>query len=122
MRVMVLPIGTVVAGVNTRTGAGEAPEIWDARVMEVKTNPVMARASLPADKPVSTLDDILKPATFNARAPPRVNPVRVMVIAAVPDATTPVVRTRVVLAAVTAAEVAVKVATLLAMEVTVPKK
>ncbi len=45
-----------------------------------------------------------------------------MVIAAVPDATTAVVRTRVVLAAVTCAEVAVKVATLLAMEVTVPKK
>ena len=45
-----------------------------------------------------------------------------MVIAAVPEAAPPVVRTRVVLAAVTAAEVAVKVATLLAMEVTVPKK
>jgi len=40
----------------------------------------------------------------------------------VPDATTPVVRTRVVLTPVTAAEVAVKVATLLAMEVTDPKK
>ena len=46
-----------------------------------------------------------------------------MVIAAVPDPAPPVVRTRVVLAAVTVAEVAVKAVTgLLAMEVTAPKK
>ena len=46
-----------------------------------------------------------------------------MVIGAVPDAAPPVVRTMVVLEAVTVAEVAVKAVTgLLAMEVTVPKK
>ena len=89
----------------------------------MKTSPVMARALTPADNTASALDDIWKPAVTAARAPPRVSPVRVMVIAAVPDATTPVVRTRVVLAAVTGAEVAVKAVTgVLAMEVTVPKK
>jgi hypothetical protein len=46
-----------------------------------------------------------------------------MVIAEVPDATPPVVRTMVVLADVAAElEVAVKDPTLLAMELTVPKK
>jgi len=48
--------------------------------------------------------------------------VRVIVIAEVPDALPEVVRTRVVLEAVTWAEVAAKDGTLLAMEETVPKK
>ena len=45
-----------------------------------------------------------------------------MVIAEVPDATPPVVRTMVVLVDVALPEAAVKDGTLLAMEVTVPKK
>ncbi len=45
-----------------------------------------------------------------------------MVIAEVPDAAPAVVRTRVVLKDDTVAEVAVKRATVLEMEVTVPKK
>ncbi len=61
VRVMVPPFGTEDAGVNTRTGATVAPATWDARVMDVKTSPVMAAALTPTDKPVSTLDDILKP-------------------------------------------------------------
>ena len=69
MRVMVPPLGTVVAGVNTRMGAGAAPETWDKRVMDVKAviavpeAAVMAAASLPAVKVASVLDDILKPPT-----------------------------------------------------------
>ena len=115
-----------MAGWNTRTGATGAPETWDAKSMDVKAaitaTAVMARASLPAVKVASVLDDILKPKVASARGVPRVSPVRVMVIAAVPDTAPAVVRTRVVLAAVTAAEVAVKDVTLLVMEVTVPKK
>ena len=66
--------------------------------------------------------DNLKPPTEAARGAPRVSPVRVMVIAAVPVATPAVVRTRVVLKDDTVAEVAVKRAMVLEMEVTVPKK
>jgi len=51
-----------------------------------------------------------------------VSPVSVMVIAAVPDAAPPVVRTIVVFAEVTLPEVAVNDVTPLAMEVTDPKK
>ncbi len=123
MRVMVPAIGTEVAGVNTRTGAGAAPLVEEATVIEENVNPVTASAFTPVDKPVSTLDDILKPPLIAARAPPRVNPVRVMVIAEMPDAAPAVVRTMVVLEDVAAGvEVAVKVATVLAMEATVPKK
>ena len=63
VRVMVCPLGTVVAGVNTRTGATVVPANWDARVMDVKAVivDVMARALTPTDKPESVLDDILKP-------------------------------------------------------------
>ena len=126
VRVMVPPNSTVVAGVNTSTGATVAPETWDAKLMDVKAAitamAVMARASLPAVKVASVLDDILKPKVASARGVPRVSPVRVMVIAAVPDTAPAVVRTISVLVAVTAAEVAVKRLTLLAMEETVPKK
>jgi hypothetical protein len=128
---MVPAIGTVVAGVNTRMGVMVVPATWDARVMDVKAviavgvteEAVMARALTPTDKPASALDDIWKPAVTAARAPPRVSPVRVMVMDAVPVAAPAVVRTMVVLVDVAAAvEVAVKDPTLLVMEETVPKK
>jgi hypothetical protein len=58
-----------------------------------------------------------------ARATPRVSPVSVIVIATVPVAAPAVVSTIEVLAAVAAGvEVAVKPATVLAMELTDPKK
>ncbi len=128
--VMVPPTGTLVFGVNTRTGATVAPETWESKVMDVKAviavsevaAAVMARASTPTVKATSVLDDILKPPNVAARAAPRVSPVRVMVIAAMPVAAPAVVRTMVVLKDVTVAEVAVKPATVLAMEVTDPKK
>ena len=40
---MVAPLATVVAGVNTRTGATVLPETWVARVMDAK--PVIVPAS-----------------------------------------------------------------------------
>ena len=120
------PMPTAVAGVNTRTGATGAPETCDKKSMDVKpvitATAVMAIASFPLVKVASVLDDILKPKALSGRAVPRVSPVRVMVLGAVPDVAPAVVRTRVVLVAVTAAEVAVKRLTLLAMEETVPKK
>ena len=65
LSVMVPPAGTVVAGVNTRTGVTVAPDIWDPRVMDVKAVIVVAgvipRALLPAVKAASCLDDSLKP-------------------------------------------------------------
>ena len=69
VRVMACPMGTEVAGVNTRTGATGLPETWVARVMDAKlviAVAVIARASLPAVKVVSALDDILKPAVVAA--------------------------------------------------------
>jgi len=70
VRVMVPPIGTVVAGVNTRTGVTVSPAAWDARVMDVKAvitvAAVMAAALTPAVKVTSLLDDILKPAVAAA--------------------------------------------------------
>jgi hypothetical protein len=36
VRVMVCPLGTVVAGLNTRTGATDLPETWVVRVMDAK--------------------------------------------------------------------------------------
>ncbi len=123
VRVIVPPICTVVAGVNTRTGATVAPETCDARVMEAKVSPVIAGASTPADNVVSTLDDIWKPAVTVSRTAPSLSPVRVMVIAEVPDAAPAVVRTMVVLVDVAAGvDVAAKDVTLLVMEATVPKK
>jgi hypothetical protein len=46
VRVMVPPTGTVVSGVNTRTGATVAPENWDARVMEVNAVIVVAAVTV----------------------------------------------------------------------------
>ena len=119
---MVPPIGTVVAGVNTRTGfmaaAATPPE-----VMEVKVIPVMATVSNATDTPASRFVESLKPPVTIARAPPRVSPARVMVTAEVPVAAPAVVSTIVVLVAVAAeVEVAVNDVTPLAMEVTDPKK
>ena len=115
-----------MAGWNTRTGATGAPETCDKKSMDAKpvitATAVMAIASFPLVKVASVLDDILKPKALSGRGVPRVSPVRVMVMGAVPDVAPAVVRTRVVLVAVTAAEVAVKRLTLLAMEETVPKK
>jgi hypothetical protein len=120
--VMVPPIGTVVAGVNTSTGLAAAPAT-PPEVMEVKMIPVMATASKATDNPASALDFIWKPPATTARAPPRVSPVSVIVMAAVPVAAPAVVSTIEVLAAVAAGvEVAVKDVTALAMEVTDPKK
>ena len=119
---MVPPIGTVVAGVNTRTGLTEAPAT-PPEVIEVKTIPVTATVSKATDNPASALVFIWKPPATMARAPPRVSPVSVIVIAAVPVAAPAVVSTIEVLVAVAAGvEVAVNDVTPLAMEVTVPKK
>ena len=119
---MVPPIGTVVAGVNTRTGLTEAPAT-PPEVMEVKMIPVTATVSKATDNPASALVFIWKPPATMARAPPRVSPVSVIVIVALPVAAPAVVRTIEVLVAVAAGvEVAVKELTPLAMEVTDPKK
>ena len=119
---MVPPAGTVVAGVNTRTGfmaAAAAPP----EMMEVKVIPVMATVSKATDRPASALVESLKPPVTMARTLPRVSPVSVMVIAAVPVAAPAVVSTIVVLVAVAAVyETAVKDVTVLAMEATDPKK
>ena len=54
---MVPPAGTVVAGVNTRTGVTGLPDTWDPRVMDVKAVIAVAaviwRALLPAVKVTS---------------------------------------------------------------------
>jgi len=77
VRVMVPPLATLVAGVNTRTGATALPETSVDRVMDVKfvILDMIAAASLPAVKAASALDDILKPAVVAAWAAPRVSPV-----------------------------------------------
>jgi len=119
---MVPPIGTVVAGVNTRTGFMAAPAA-PPEVMEVKRIPVTAAVSKATDRPASALVLIWKPPVTMARGAPSVSPVRVMVIAAVPVAAPAVVSTIEVLAAVAAGlEVAVNDVTPLAMEATDPKK
>ena len=63
VRVMVPPLATVVAGVNTRTGATALPETSVDRVMELKLVilDMIAAAFLPSVKAASALDDILKP-------------------------------------------------------------
>jgi hypothetical protein len=119
---MVPPIGTVVAGVKTRKGCMAAPGT-PPEVMAVNTIPVMAAASSPGVKVVSALDESWKPPVTMARAPPRLSPHSVMMMAAVPVAAPAVVSTIEVLVAVAAGiEVAVNDATVLMMEVTDPKK
>ena len=68
VRVMVPPLATVVAGVNTRTGATVMPETSVDRVMDAKPAilDLIAAASLPAVKAASALDDILKPSVVAA--------------------------------------------------------
>ena len=63
LSVMMPPFGTVVAGVNTRTGATALPETSVDRMMAAKLVilDMIAAASLPAVKAASALDDILKP-------------------------------------------------------------
>ncbi len=124
MSVMVPPLVTVVAGVNTRMGVTVAPDTWVPRVMDVKMIPVMATLSTPVVGVVSALVESWKPPVTAARAPPRVSPVRVIVTeATVPISAPAVVRTIDVLEAVAAGvEVAVNDVTLLVMEATVPKK
>ena len=121
--VMVPPIGTVVAGVNTRTGCTQEPAT-PPEVMELKNIPVMAAASNDTENTTSSLVAIWKPPATMARAPPRKSPISVMVMAAVRKIAAPaVVSTIEVLVAVAAGvEVAVNDVTPLAMEVTVPKK
>ncbi len=57
VRVMVCPLGTEVAGWNTRTGVTGLPETWDPKVMDVKAVIVVAavisRALRPAVKVTS---------------------------------------------------------------------
>ena len=121
VRVMVPAIGTVVAGVNTRTGAMLAAAT-PPEVMEVKVIPVMTPVFKATDNPASVLVLIWKPPVTAVRTLPRVSPFRVMVRAAVPVVMVAVVRTIVVLVAVAAGvEVAVTPPAVV-MEVTVPKK
>ena len=90
---------------------------------EKMTPSVMAAASKATENNHSSLVAIWKPPATLARAPPRKSPVSVMVMAAVPVAAPAVVSTIEVLVAVAAGvELAVKDATLLAMEATDPKK
>jgi len=121
VRVMVCPLATVFCGVNTRTGFIAAPET-PPEVMDVKIIPVIAAAFNPAVNVVSTLVESLNPPLTLPRAPPRVSPVNVIVIAAVPVGAPPVVRTIVVLVEVALPEVAVNDVTVLVMELTDPKK
>jgi hypothetical protein len=103
----------------------EAPAT-PTEVMEVNTIqvvPAMAAASSPGVSVASALDESLKPPATMARAPPRVSPVSVIVIAAVPVAAPAVVRTIEVLVAIAAGdEVAINDMMVLAMEETDPKK
>ena len=117
------PIGTVVCGVNTRTVFMAAPAT-PPEVMELnKIIPVMVPVFNAGVNVVSALDESWKPPKTIARAPPRVSPVSVMVMAAVPVAAPAVVSTIEVLVPVaTGDDVAVKDATVLVMEATVPKK
>ena len=107
---------------NTRTGFMAAPAT-PPEVMDMKVSPVMATESKALDIPASALVFMWKPPATMARAPPRVSPVSVIVIAAVPVAAPAVVSTIEVLVPVAAGDdVAVKDPTLLVMEATVPKK
>ena len=57
VRVMLPPLDTLVAGVNTRTGATGLPDTWDPREMDVKAviavAGVIPRALTPAVKAAS---------------------------------------------------------------------
>ena len=68
VRVMVPPLATVVAGVNTRTGATVVPETSVDTVMDVNNVilDMIAAALMPVVKAASALDDILKPSVVAA--------------------------------------------------------
>jgi len=123
--------GALVAGEGAELDAAGALDAGnepfeagaDVTGIPVMAAPAMAAASKPADIVVSELDESLKPPVTIARGAPRVSPVRVMMMADVLVAAPAVVRTIAVLVAVAAGdEVAVKPETVLAMEVTDPKK
>ena len=128
---IMLPLeGIAVVGVrDTVMMTPEAPLAELLRVIAgwfvptVLVKCVMAAATSPGVIVVSALDESLKHSDTIARASPRVSPTSVMVIAVVPVSAPAVVSTIEVLAAVAAGvEVAVKDTTVLAMEVTDPKK
>ena len=107
---MVPPIGTVVAGVNTRTGCMAAPETPPDVTEEKKKTPDIAPDATPADAVTSASVCTVMPVALPALTAPIVNPLRVMVkavFAAMPALA--VVMTMEV--APGAAEVAVMVAT-----------
>ena len=68
VRVMVPPLATLVAGVNTRTASTALPETSVDRVMDAKLVilDMIAAAFLPAVKAASALDDILNPSAVAA--------------------------------------------------------
>ncbi len=87
---MVCPLGTVVAGVNTRTGVTAAPDTWDPRVMDVKA--VIAEEIIPDGKAVESVGSALvetftSPATW---ATPMVKPASVTVTAVAAASVPPV--------------------------------
>jgi len=98
LRVIVPAIGTVVAGVNTRTGVTGEPAPVYARVMEVKAviAATMGSALMVAEVVTSPDDAIEKVPAGAAAAAPRVKPDSVMVTAAVPVGLPPIMMTRVV--------------------------
>ena len=107
---------------NTRTGFMAAPAT-PPEVMELNRIPVLAAVFNAGVNVVSALDESRKPPMTIARAAPRVSPVSVIVIAAVPVAAPAVVSTIEVLSPdAERDDVAVKDATVLVMEATVPKK
>ena len=82
---MVPPETKSMAGLNTRTGVTVAPCAVEPTVMEVNViAPVTAAASKAVEAVVSALVDMVKPPVVSGRAPPRVSPVRVIALAAVP--------------------------------------
>ncbi len=80
-------------------------------------------ASTPMERPASTLDDSRKPAVAGVRAAPRIKPFRVITVEVASKVKPEVMSTIEVLVAVAAGDdVAVKDATVLAIEETDPKK
>ena len=86
-RVMVPPTGTLMAGVNWRTGRTVEPESWPPKLkMDVKVTAAVVAVSeaigpedTPEDAAVSTLVCTVMPVALPAVAAPIVKPLRVMV-------------------------------------------
>ena len=84
-RVSVPPIGTVMVGVNSRTGNTTEPAPFEPRVNEVKVAAArMAGATIAPDASVSSDVCIVNKPVFSFRAAPRVRPDSVTVMAPVP--------------------------------------